>query len=44
LHVAISAGHLGQLVGHVVIFGCIAFILFRRRAEAHFRPVATYPN
>jgi hypothetical protein len=31
LHVAISVGHPGQLVAHVVIFGFIAFLLFRPR-------------
>ena len=41
LHVAISVGHPGQLMAHVAIFGCIALILFRPGAEAHFRPVVT---
>lgn len=37
LHVAISVGKPAQLVGHLVIFGCIAFLLFRPPATAHFR-------
>ena len=31
LHVVISVGHPGQLIAHVVIFGFIAFLLFRPR-------------
>jgi len=30
-HVAISIGQPKQLIAHIVIFGCIAFLLFRRR-------------
>ena len=37
LHVAISIGKPAQLVGHLVIFGYIAFLLFRPPAETHFR-------
>ena len=36
LHVAISVGKPTELVAHLVIFGCIAFLLFRPRASAHF--------
>jgi hypothetical protein len=31
LHVVVSVGHPGQLIAHVVIFGFIAFLLFRPR-------------
>ena len=37
LHVAISIGKPFELVAHLVIFGCIAFLLFRPPASAHFR-------
>ena len=36
LHVAISVGQPTALVAHLVIFGCIAFLLFRRGASAFF--------
>lgn len=36
LHVVISIGKPAQLVGHLVIFGYIAFVLFRPPASAHF--------
>jgi len=35
-HVAISVGQPKQLVAHTVIFGCIAYLLFRRAASASF--------
>lgn len=38
LHVAISAAHPGQLMAHLAIFGSLAFLLFRPRARAAFRP------
>ncbi len=37
LHVALSIGDPGKLVAHVVIFGVLAFFLFRPRATAFFR-------
>ena len=37
LHVAISVGKPTQLLGHLVIFGYIAYLLFRPPATAHFR-------
>jgi hypothetical protein len=40
LHVVISVGHPGELIAHLVIFGFVAFLLFRPRAAAHFRPSA----
>jgi hypothetical protein len=36
LHVAISVGKPTELVAHLVIFGFIAFLLFRPPASAHF--------
>ena len=36
LHVAISIGKPTALVAHLVIFGFIAFLLFRPPASAHF--------
>jgi hypothetical protein len=36
LHVAISVGQPTAFVAHLVIFGCIAFLLFRSGAAAHF--------
>jgi hypothetical protein len=36
LHVAISVGKPAALAAHLVIFGCIAFLLFRPPASAHF--------
>lgn len=36
LHVAISIGKPLELVAHLVIFGFIAFLLFRPPASAHF--------
>lgn len=38
LHVAISAGQPAKLVAHLVIFGFVAFLLFRPQASACFRP------
>lgn len=38
LHVVISVGHPGQLIAHLVIFGFVAFLLFRPNARAHFTP------
>ena len=35
-HVAISVGKPTELVAHMVIFGFIAFLLFRPPASAHF--------
>jgi hypothetical protein len=35
-HVAISIGQPKQFVAHLVIFGCIAFLLFRPGASAFF--------
>ena len=35
-HVAISIVHPGQLAAHVVIFGFLAFLLFRPSAREHF--------
>ena len=37
LHVAISIGKPFELVAHLVIFGCIAFLLFRPPAATHFK-------
>jgi hypothetical protein len=37
-HVAISIGQPRQFAAHIVIFGCIAFLLFRPRASGYFRP------
>ena len=37
LHVAISIGKPFALVAHLVIFGLIAFLLFRPPASSHFR-------
>jgi hypothetical protein len=39
-HVAISEGA-QQVIGHVVIFGFVTFLLFRPAASAYFRPSAT---
>ncbi len=39
-HVALSVGHLGELLAHVAIFGAVAFFLFRPGAAKHFRRVA----
>ena len=36
LHVAISAGRPAELGAHLAIFGVVAFLLFRQRAEVHF--------
>ena len=38
LHVAISIGQPMAFAAHLAIFGCIAFLLFRSRASAYFRP------
>jgi hypothetical protein len=38
LHVAISVGQPIAFAAHLVIFGFIAFLLFRSRASEHFRP------
>jgi hypothetical protein len=35
-HVAISIGQPRQLVAHLIIFGCIAFLLFRPGTSAYF--------
>ena len=35
-HVAISAGQPAEMVAHLVIFGFVAFLLFRPRASACF--------
>ena len=40
LHVAISVGRPGALAAHLAIFGCVAYVLFRARSSAHFRPSA----
>ncbi len=40
-HVAISVGQPRQLVAHLVIFGFIAFLLFRRRASPYFARTGT---
>ncbi len=40
LHVAVSAGHPAELAAHVVIFGAVAFVLFRARAATSFRASA----
>ena len=37
LHVVISIPHPAQLLAHVLIFGLIAFFLFRPRATSFFR-------
>jgi hypothetical protein len=36
LHVAISVGQPAALLAHVVIFGSVAYLLFRSAASAHF--------
>lgn len=36
LHVVISAGQPSRLVAHLVIYGLVAFLLFRGRASAYF--------
>jgi hypothetical protein len=36
LHVANSVGHPGELAAHLVIFGFVAFLLFRPSASMHF--------
>ncbi len=41
LHVVISIGEPRQLVGHVVIFGIIAFFLFRPAVREYFRRPAS---
>jgi hypothetical protein len=38
LHVAISVGQPVALAAHLVIFGFVAYLLFRSRSSAHFRP------
>ncbi len=40
LHVAISVGDASKLVMHAVIFGLIAFLLFRPPVREHFHPSA----
>ena len=40
LHVAISVGQPTAFVAHLVIFGCIAYLLFRPGASAHFGAAA----
>jgi hypothetical protein len=42
LHVAISIGHPGELIAHLVIFGFVAFLLFRPGARAHFQSAHRY--
>ena len=37
MHVAISVGQPKALIAHVVIFGCITFLLFRSRATDFFK-------
>jgi hypothetical protein len=37
LHVAISVGEPGKLIAHLLIFGFVAFWLFRPRASAYFK-------
>jgi len=37
-HVAISIGQPRQLIAHLLIFGCIAFLLFRPGTSAYFTP------
>ena len=39
-HVAISIGQPKQFIAHLVIFGCIAFLLFRPGASASFTRTA----
>ena len=41
LHVAISVGRPAALAAHLAIFGSVAYVLFRSRSSAHFRPTAT---
>lgn len=41
LHVVISAGKPAELGAHLAIFGGVAFLLFRARASAWFRPTAS---
>jgi hypothetical protein len=36
-HVAISIGKPFELVAHLAIFGCVAFLLFRPPAATHFK-------
>jgi hypothetical protein len=40
LHVAISVGQPRQFIGHLMIFGFVAFLLFRPGARSHFGPKA----
>jgi hypothetical protein len=40
LHVAISVGEPDKLIAHLLIFGFLAFLLFRPRARLYFRPAA----
>jgi hypothetical protein len=44
LHVAISVGEPEQLIAHLVIFGVLAFLLFRPRAGAYFKPSRRQPE
>lgn len=44
LHLAISMGHPGQLIAHLVIFGALAFLLFRPGARAWFTPSGRRPE
>jgi hypothetical protein len=37
LHVAISVGQPAQLAAHLVIFGFVAFLLFRSQASECFK-------
>ena len=41
LHVVISAGKPAELGAHLTIFGFVAFLLFRSRASAWFRTMAS---
>jgi hypothetical protein len=40
-HVAISIGQPSKLVAHLVIFGFVAYLLFRPGVSAHFEPSAS---
>jgi hypothetical protein len=41
MHVAISVGQPAQLGGHLIIFGSVAYLLFRSGASGHFRATAS---
>ena len=38
LHVVISVGQPRELIAHLLIFGFVAYLLFRSRASAYFSP------